>query len=411
MKILILCRLRLIPFVLVLILCNSVLLFGSEKTPIQINAVRFEHSVQYPSLIPIYYLRITYLRSEKASDEELTQLLSNIGNWQISLKRNDQKITLSKDVVQRVDLGNHIDTLYILLNEGALQKGDEITEVRIGNATYSKPVKVSVSVPKWAFSIDPKEAPNEELTDGTKKTATQVGIKLDIPQLATIPDFAHVFVSSDNLLSTENKDKSSKVEFKIGAERSLLKAYYSPASVNVEFIGNQAFSNASVVTSADTKWLLPWRWTDPIFWNDAIKAPISPFIALAVQYENRLKKDASTDVSHAKDNLFRINGELHWSPIYLLTGENNPLTGMKLEFTAKGWYFPDEKATGGASVRRFESNINTALYIPMPEWITSDKGAMFKMEYDNGANEANGFVRSSSIKFGVQYSKVKAKTE
>jgi hypothetical protein len=84
---------------------------------------------------------------------------------------------------------------------------------------------------------------------------------------------------------------------------------------------------------------------------------------------------------------------------------------MKLQFTAKAWYFPDEKATGNASARRFEGSINTALYIPMPDWITEDKGAMFKIEYFNGANEANGFARSSSIKFGVEYSKVNKGTK
>lgn len=417
MKIVTMYRMRLILIILLLILCNSALVFGSDvpmKDALQITGVMEEHSVEYPSLIPRYYLSIKYnYPLDKVKAEDVSQYLTDPGKWKITVNRKGEKdpIILDRAEIQKIDLLNPINLrMDVRLTPGALRKGDEITEIKIGDITYSTPVAILESVPKWAFSIDPKMAPNEELTTGEKKSATQAGIKLDIPQLTVVSDFAHVFLSSDNLLSSESKDKNSKLEFKIGAERSLLNTYYSPASINAEFIANQPFSNASIVTSASTKWLLPWGWTAPILWNHFIKAPISPLITFAAQYENRLKQDPLTDSSHAKDNLFRINGEFDWSPIYLLNKEDNLvgkdgalLSGMKLEFTAKGWYFPDERATGGASVRRFEGNVTTALYISMPKWITEEKGAMIKIAYITGANEANGFARSSSLTLGVEY--------
>jgi len=140
-----------------------------------------------------------------------------------------------------------------------------------------------------------------------------------------------------------------------------------------------------------------------------VKAPYSPIITVGVQYENRIKRDPLVTDSHVKENLARLAGEIEWNPIYLFPRENLA-DSFTLAVKLKGWYFPDENAVGGAKPRKFEGHTDVSLYFPLTglpnvlEGMGTKKnpGSRLQLQYVHGANEANGFTHSHSVKFGVE---------
>jgi hypothetical protein len=274
-------------------------------------------------------------------------------------------------------------------------------------------VPVKAPAPKfqpYTLVLDPKQANDQELLDGTKKNVLQLGLKLDVPAIGplSVPG-TRVYFTTDNLLSSESKDKSAKIDLRLGIERSLLDSWYVPGYIEAKYLANQSFSNTSFVSTAGIRTIIPWGWSEALLWNNFVKAPYSPIISVGVQYENRLKRDPLVTDSHVKENLARLAGEIEWNPIYLFPREDSKLAdSITLAIKLKGWYFPDEKSTGGAKVRKAEGHTDVSLFVPLnglPNVLfgtEKNPGSRLRLQYEHGANEANGFTRSQSIKLGVE---------
>lgn len=365
---------------------------------------------EYPAGTPAYVIRVNYELDGEMSDSAVTGFFED-AKWTVSIAR-DGKTEKVEDAVAKITVNPALTMARLFLKPGVLKKDDKIVELtRNQDSPYGikDPEAVKEELKEIVFKVDPKQAADQELIDGTKKDVYQVGIKLDIPTVPIFKEYVQVYINSDSLLSSEKTDKNTKIDLKLGAERSLSEQWYVPVFLEAKYLANQAFTNASTIATAGVKSILPWQWTQKALWNGIIKAPISPYLTIGVQYEDRLKKEPLVTTSHAEDNLYRYNGQIHWKPIHLFSGEGYSPRDITLEMKAEAWYFPDDKATGGATVRRFESYFNASLYIPIntpdaPVKSKEKEPAMtrLKLEYETGANEANGFVRSASGKFGFE---------
>lgn len=372
----------------------------------------------------------------KTACQAVDEDLRNIRNWRVM--RGDKELQVLQRTVPPRDCTTGV--YQAILSPGAIRpkskdsKPDEGTailregetiDVRLvmpsGGVADGKPISERVyrasaivpapSVQAFTIVLDPKQAQGQELIGGGKKDVTQLGLKLDIPAIGvlSVPG-TRTYFSTDSLLSSQSKDKQAKVDAKLGLERSLLDSWYVPGFVEVKYIANQSFSNTSVVSTAGIRTIVPWAWSEALLWNNFVRAPFSPIFTVGVQYENRLKQDPLVTNAHVKENLARLAGEIEWNPIYLFAGEDITTLSDKitLAIKLKGWFFPDEKATGGAKVRKTEGHTDISLFVPLngiPNAVlgtAKNPGSRLKLQYERGANEANGFTRSDSIKLGVE---------
>jgi hypothetical protein len=272
----------------------------------------------------------------------------------------------------------------------------------------------------YTLKLEPNIAPNQELVNGTKKTVGQLQFKLDVPSLIANSNVARVYLTTDNLFSTDGKDKSSKIDLKFGAERSLLNSWYVPGNIEAKLTGDQRFANSSFILSSGVKTILPWAWTKSLLFNSLIKAPISPEFEFSAQYQRRLRQDAEGLKKHPDKNSFRVFTQMSWNPIHLLTGKEFSPDDVSLELLGKAWWFPFEKTSGGISVHKLEGQFEASLLIPFGRLnISSQPGGLLsfikkpesgtntrlRIKFTRGANEATGFKHVSQFTIGVEASK------
>jgi hypothetical protein len=276
------------------------------------------------------------------------------------------------------------------------------------------------SLDNYTLKLEPNIVPNQALTDGTKKTVGQFQFKLDVPSLVANNNVARVYLVTDNLFSTDGKDKSSKVDIKLGAERTLLNSWYVPGNVEAKLNGDQRFKNSSFILSTGVKTILPWAWTKSLLFNSLVKAPISPEFEFSAQYQRRLRQDAEAFKKHPDKNSFRGFTQVAWNPIHLLTGKKFSPNDISLELLGKAWWFPFDKTSDGAHVRKLAGQFETSLLIPLGGIKIADQlggplsflkkpdsGANMRLriKFTRGANEATGFKHVSQFTFGVEASK------
>ena len=300
-----------------------------------------------------------------------------------------------------------------------------------------KPNPKEVQIPEikhYTSQFTPNIVPDQELIDKSKKTVGQFQLKLDVPSLVANRNGANLYFKTDNLLSTNGKDKNSKVEFRFGAERSLLDTWFVPGNIEAKINGDQRAKNATFVLSGGIKTKLPWGSTRNLLFNSAIKAPVSPIFEISAQYHRRIKQDLIAANERLDKNAFALFNQFSWNPIQLLPGKcktdktvssTAAITPkdkkcldpneISLEIAAKNWYFPFEKAITGTKVRKFESRIEVSLLIPLSKFqifgssfISTDDGdkssskKRLRVTYQTGANDASGFKHSTQFLFGFE---------
>lgn len=370
----------------------------------------YETAKAYPSLTPRSFIKVAY--------EALQPPEYRLGN----LARPDQWVIRLGDrelLPERVDLTTASGLAYLYLRPGSVRTGDTIEvgvraerqrsdgSFRPVIVMHPTPVPVTVIDP-FTLVIDPGFAPDQELRDGTKKDVGRLTLTLDVPSL--IPnDFARFYLASENVLSTETEDLGTKLEVRVGAERSLLRSWYVPALVQAEFLGNQDLSQASLLVTGGVRTILPWAWTRAALFNDVVKAPLSPVFEVAPQYVHLIRVD-STLTPDADRDTARVQGQVTWSPIYLfpgMFGEYAPL----LEILAKGWWFADEGAT--ATGKQWAGRVEASLLIPLTvvkgfglgpilKTVAGGINGRIRLKYTNGANEANGYKNSSDFTVSME---------
>ena len=238
------------------------------------------------------------------------------------------------------------------------------------------------------------------MINGSRRDVGQLAVKLDFKSLVPQGPF-RVFLTGDQLLSSDRKDSVSKLEGVFGAERSLLRSWYVPWRSQAQILGNQRGDNFSLIASTGLRTIFPWRWSTPLLNNGALKAPISPEIEFDVQNESRLKQSAESLKKFKDPNTIRYYGEFTWSPIHLVPGEGFAKDDVSLEFTGKGWFLPGQTNSAGKKIDRLEGLAEVSLLIPVRKFqpnggIAPDPSAdaakqRIRLKFSTGANEANGF--------------------
>lgn len=258
--------------------------------------------------------------------------------------------------------------------------------------------------------MNPQAAPSAELTDGKKRDVGQFGVTVDVPQLVPKVTFARTYFNTDNLISTDERDKKSKVDGKIGVERSLTSSWYLPGHVEAESQGDQAGVNLSFLLGSGLKTVLPWAVTKPVLFNPAFQIPLSPTFDFDVQYERRINQDAQSKLKFHNVNGMRIHEQNSLKPIRLLPGWLHDKAPW-IELNGQAWYLPLDEDKNGKSTPRLEGAGDASLLIPtaaipFSSYLQS-AGAQtrIRIKYSGGANESTGFKHSHQFTAGIEVAK------
>ncbi len=411
-----------------------------------------------PSMAPRTYVKVGYqsLRLPYIFDA------TNLGNFLIVKSGNPVSAKLK---AEKFDIFKDNKYLIFDASKNGLKKTDKVNvglclKKKVGNTEIAvvlwdtnnpnevdaagnvaaKRLELSVPQRLSTITVVPDVAPNQELIDGTKRTTGQLKFKVDIPSLVKNNNVARFYFNTDNVISTNWKDKSSKVEMKLGAETNLFRTkWFVPINFETKANGDQRLKNATFIASSGIKTILPWSWTRKGLFNSLVKAPISPEFGISAEYYHRIKQDAASLKKFPRKDSFALVGQFTWLPIQLFTpscekrdGNGNFETDsagnivedfdtcfsaqrISLELSGKGWWFPYEKTLTGAKVKRFEGRGEISLLIPITGSLlnrfpfTKSENPLLvnatqriRIKYVVGANDANGFKRASQLTFGIE---------
>jgi hypothetical protein len=396
-------------------------------------SVFFDTAKVYPSLTPRTYIKVGF----GAIFDPTTRTFNEASPATYLLQKLDATGNPTGDIFhpERVDVvtvrGQIQGEAYLYLDAKSreLKAGDKM---RVGILTQfrtptggTRPVTFwntdSITVPtldNYTLQLEPDIVPEQELVDGTKKSVGHLKLRLDVPSLIANRNVARFYFVTDNLFSTNGKDKSSKVDLKFGAERTLLNSWYVPGNIETNVTGDQRFSNSSFKLSSGVKTILPWAWTKSLLFNSFVKAPISPEFQVSAQYQRWLRQDAATRKKFPDKNNFMLSAQMAWNPIHLLTGKGFSTNDISLELLGKGWWFPYQRTSSGTRVQKLEGRFEMSLLIPVGKLTTSDAGILsflkkpdsgmnnrIRVKFIRGANEATGFKHVSQISVGIETSK------
>jgi hypothetical protein len=400
----------------------------------------------YPSLIRRSYVRIIYrfLRDSGRSPDPRViaspEQLALPSAWVARKIKFDQArkewVSQGDIPIESVDVTTSPNQAYIFLQRGSVAKGD-ILEVglsslvaavgdpptpaeilyRKDNDTPADPsddafVQVRGEViPRYTLDLRPEQVHDQELIGGGKKDLGQLTAKFGIPLVSDGADVS-VYFDGDNVLSTDSRDKSAKLDVKLGARRNLARFRYIPGFVEARFLSNQAFTHSSAVISAGVSGNIPWGWARNLLFNSFVKAPVSPELSLGLQYENRLRRDIRLSGGNAQTSVPRVFGQLSWTPIYFDPGKGeeslSASKAISLEVLAKGWWFLDDLNIAGGRTRTTAGQLELTLGVPLGTVnffnASADAGTvrLLELKYVAGANEGSGFLDSNRFTFGLR---------
>jgi hypothetical protein len=410
----------------------------------------FKNFKVYPSLAPRSYLKIGYGNFLSAGGPVTFSFNSSSLSDYIIVKNGASPTKENLLRIDRIETLGKIKYFVFDAKSNGLKKGEAINVGLCITRTVSglAPTKVllwdsnapatrtrkQIDIPEielLTLKATPNVVPDQELIDETKKTVGQLKFSVDVPSIIRNDRVARFYFNTDNNISTDWKDKDSKLEMKFGAERSVTKNWYVPINFETKVNGDQRLKNATFVASSGIKTIIPWAWTKKGLFNSLIRAPVSPEFGISAEYYRRLKQDAKSLAKFPKKDSFALASEFKWNPIQLFTRscEGKDAAGnvvekfdecfsaqnISLELSAKGWWFPYEKTTAGEKVRRFEGKGEISLLIPIrsslvDQFLFNKKDnatpinatQRIRIKYTMGANDAAGFKRSSQLTFGYE---------
>jgi len=217
-------------------------------------------------------------------------------------------------------------TAFLTFPPGVLTNGRKV-EVRIAalqRATWvcgwqTNPLTIQ-GAGQLDGSVEASWVPQQSLTTGAKRDVGHLDIKLEDKSLVAQSP-ARIYLKGAGTISTDSKDKSSKIVGTLGAEFTPLKSWYLPIQFENKVNADQTLANVSDVSSAGIRTIVPWRWAAPLLFNSAVKAPLSPELDVSAQFERRIQQDADSRKKFMDPNAFRLYSEFNWAPIHLFTGK------------------------------------------------------------------------------------------
>lgn len=274
---------------------------------------------------------------------------------------------------------------------------------------------------KFNYSATPQAAPSEALTNGTKRDVGQLNMSFNDSNLIGAVPF-DVYAKSADLFSTDEKDSKSAFSGTLGVQRGVFSRWYSPLHFEQTAQGNQVASNLSTVSTLGLTTLVPWSWSNALFNNHVIQAPLPPDITVNNQYTHRFRQLVASGSKPLAIDDYSLNPSGSWSSISLpwvchaLSFLGAKGAGPCLAITVDGgtYYLPlDLTKTKSARVETYEDG---TLMIPLSEFsfVTkyvpflvsgSPAGSQITIKYSDGVTPANNYARSVNWTFGIQVAK------
>jgi hypothetical protein len=423
-----------------------------------------EYYVEYPSLQPI-----TAISVQLADPAEVYDLMSKVlPQWDCA-KPSSYKIAV---VTQQSDgslKDARTETITAVRLQGNDDKGVRLTSCTLGSPGQvqlvfksdlgaSELVQVSlVGLPDGysaksdgklkftkstvSFSATPQAAPNEKLTNGKSRDTGQLAVSFSDANLfsgASLP--FNTYVNSKDLFSTDEKDSKSAFAGTIGIQRGIFSKWYAPLDFSETIQGNQTASNLSAVTNLGITTLLPWKWTFPLLFNKAVRAPLPPDITINNQYTNRINQLVAPNSKSLATNDYSLNPFMAWSGISFpwvcdvfaklgVTSKGNNAKSGNGTIDQKGTVTPGVQYCLGTSLnlglyylpldltkaghQQVQGYGDVSILIPLsglsfaakifPFITTNDPmKSQIRIKYSDTVNPANNYARSRGWTYGIE---------
>jgi hypothetical protein len=279
----------------------------------------------------------------------------------------------------------------------------------------------NVNATPFTLSFQPEFAANQDLTNGTKRSVYHLLPTFELPVVRIGRFPARWYFKGSGLLSSDGKDKSSKLTAATGLERNLPVAWSFPVYAEVRGTGDQVGQNVAVIGEVGAYSRIPFLategWTKPVD-NSALRIPFGPDLKVAVQRWWRVEEDKRTRSLFPRKDTNQLFSQFQWSNLMLLPGkaqEGEIKAGsLTAEVILKGWLIPPGQL-GPQRATRAEGYFESSLLIPFSSFkFDTTAGGFggfnaittlqrFRVKYALGANEAKGFTHYHQITIGLEW--------
>jgi hypothetical protein len=240
----------------------------------------------------------------------------------------------------------------------------------------------------------PKEKEGVKFFFGPKRNTGQFQLGAR-GTLAPSSPLGKVVLESDNVLSTDAFDITTRLGLRVSAERN-------DVISGLAFATNQ--QNSSPILSASIGSRLPF-WTGKTRIGGFDIQEAGGLDVTFFRLENRLKVDPKISPNHVGRSVFTPSVGLRLPTMFFgkkATGMNTSNTAHLL-FRTNAWFFLDEKAAPGYKAHPFESQVLAQIVFPkeaLPFKLPLVQG--FTINYARGANPASGYAQLNQFQFNLQ---------
>jgi len=368
----------------------------------------------FPSLIPVQVVQINFAQYERTNAWLNTYhppfVATDKSHYQLTDETTSKPLRIDS-IKCPTDFTGHpnCDVTYLFL-DAVVQDGDDLKLIVNGPNGESEIGKLKSSgLQAFNLSITPQAVPSEKLTTGKTSDVGQVSASITDPYLFRSVHFARTYLSSTDLISTNERDSKSAIAATLGLERNTSASWYIPVHFESSMQGNQATTNLSFLFVGGFQTIFPWK-NPTLFYNPVIQASISPVFVFNVQYERRVRQDSTSKTNVPNVNDMEVAPSLSWTNITLLPGLLKRFApGIELDL--QGWYLPFERNGKNSNASLFQGYGDVSLLIPLNpfqrfpivSFLTSNpSGARVRIKYSDGANAANGFKHSHQVTYGIE---------
>lgn len=392
----------------------SVLPGGRREQRIEINVVDFD--VPDPNLQPTHRytllgpsLRLFWWIEElDASKKRIRLFHPNTANYDsansvIVLAPGNEAFQLAK--------GHFVNVYaYVQENSGEHRKGLLPAFDPAAPADISMEI-TSDAVPAPVFTFQPGFPRQQKMESGSSRTVVPFQFNFEHPALLPNLRAGRLYFETHNALSTESMDLSTQVEAALGFEGDFITfpatgrnprpfiSFIQPTA-RLRYLSNQSFSNQSLdlragLAASVSAFAIPR--------NNLVRNSLGPLVSITpLWYTHRLRRNLAVIPSHAQYDILGTAAEIDWQPLFLFVPANRAPTDLEDKFAAlklngKLWAFYNERAVSGFKTRSFETRGDVELQIPIHLGKFTPLKTWLILFYGDGANEANGFARSTQL--------------
>ena len=272
-----------------------------------------------------------------------------------------------------------------------------------------------------------QSVPNENLNNKTidQKGVEQASLKGTFFPRKTGNDRGGLYVDTNDLFSTNERDTKSAFLGGLGYQIAISKTWYSPLKFEGQMQGNQVATNLSSVLLAGVETALPWGWTGQLTGNEYVGHPLSPEFVLGLPYTHRINQVVAANAKPLPVDDFAVNPALafgngtilHKLCLHSSSTSDTPTTQsgfcMGWEADLGLWYLPLQKTSKGS--QRAEGYWDYSFLIPLSNFAkiplvaldTQSQQMQLRIEYADSVSAANNYARSKKWTFGVELTKKK----